>query len=303
MKRKNWFIETLFSLFFQGFLCRPFWSKSDQKRSEIRSKAAQNQIGVWAGSQGCCSGVEDTWLDANIMANLPQSENHANFELTYPHLLAFTLLWKIWTILQTRSFPIWMLTLSMPHVCGCLKTSSQDNCIWSDRFCTVNSEKPPKLEYVNITPQPFYSLVFLQSGGLGDEHLDHSNHSDLVSSENGRRTQTVSPVDLRLGEPLAITSAELASKSSTKNAVKTARNILEIWLLFLKRWKFHTKFPSVFPTVFPDVSVPGKQEVPLNQGISKSIFATLRGGAWKPLSLTGHVAKKRDGGWLPLWPH
>ena len=37
-------------------------------------------------------------------------------------------------------------------------------------------------------------------------------------------------------------------------------------------------FPQGFPTVFPDVSVPGKQKVPPNQGISKPIVARQRGG-------------------------
>ena len=98
----------------------------------------------------------------------------------------------------------------MPHVRGRLKTSSQGNCVWSDPFYTVNSKKPPKLQYDSATPQPFYSFVFLESGGLGgDEHLDHNNHSGLVSSENS----------------LAITSAKLASKSSAKNAQRLHENV------------------------------------------------------------------------------
>ena len=58
------------------------------------------------------------------------------------------------------------------------------------------------LQYVSATPQPFNLLVSLESGGLGGhEHLDHSNHSGLVSSENCHRAQTASRVDLRLGTP------------------------------------------------------------------------------------------------------
>ena len=67
------------------------------------------------------------------------------------HLSQFTC---IYPTLKTRrkipqkcSFQIWLLTLSMPHVRGCLKTPSQDNCVWSDLFHTVKSEKPPKLQY------------------------------------------------------------------------------------------------------------------------------------------------------------
>ena len=64
-------------------------------------------------------------------------------------------------------FPIWLLTLSMPHVRGCLKTSSQDDCVWSDPLHSqLRKKKPPKLQYESATPQPFYSLVFLESGGF-----------------------------------------------------------------------------------------------------------------------------------------
>ena len=154
----------------------------------------------------------------------------------WAHLSPFTCIYPTWKtsrkILQKCSFPIWLLTLSMPHVRGCLKMSSQDNYVWSDPFCTVNSEqkKPPKLQYESVTPQPFYSLVFLQSGGLGgDEHLDHSNHSGLVSSENCRRAQAASRVDLRLGTP-GNDRCE-TSKSSAKNAAKTSIRFLEIWPL------------------------------------------------------------------------
>ena len=132
-------------------------------------------------------------------------------------------------------FAIWWLTLSMPHVRGCLKTSSHDNCVLSDPFCTVNSEKEKKnLQSFNMrAPPPTFLLtsshLLLESGGLGgDEHLDQSNHSGLVSSENCRRAQTASRVDLRLGEPLALTFAKLASKSFAKNAAKTSRKFLEI---------------------------------------------------------------------------
>ena len=54
--------------------CSPFWLfgparsrpslKQPPLQTRIRSKAAQNQIRV---SRGGCSGVEDTWLDANIL--------------------------------------------------------------------------------------------------------------------------------------------------------------------------------------------------------------------------------------------
>ena len=144
----------------------------------------------------------------------------------------------------------------MPHVRGCLKTSSQleNNCVWSDPFCTVNPKKLPKLQYESATPQRFYSRVFLESGSLGgDEHLDHSNHSDLLSSEKRRRAQTASRVDPRLGEALAMTSVKIASKFSAKTPQKLREHVWRSGPYFyaLKTAKFSHEIPLSFPQGFP----------------------------------------------------
>ena len=71
-------------------------------------------------------------------------------------------------ILQKCVFPILLLTLSMPHARGRLKTQSQRQLclVWSFLHGELR-QKPPKLQYESTTPQPFYSLVFLESGGWG----------------------------------------------------------------------------------------------------------------------------------------
>ena len=49
----------------------------------------------------------------------------------------------------------------MSHVRGYLKMSFQDNCVWSDPFCTVNSEK--NLQCVNMRAPPRNLSTYLCS--------------------------------------------------------------------------------------------------------------------------------------------
>ena len=122
-------------------------------------------------------------------ANLPQSENHANFEVTYSRLLVFAIHWKqvgkfsknvFFSDLVAHSVNAtgaWVLKDIIPKQL-CL--------VWS--FLHGELKKTTKLQYESATPQLFYLLVFLESGGLGgDKNLDHSNHSGLVTSRNCHR--------------------------------------------------------------------------------------------------------------------
>ena len=68
-------------------------------------------------------------------------------------------------------FPIWLLTLSTPHVHGCLKTSSQDNCVWSGPFCAVNSGK--NFQNFNMRTPPRNRFARLCS--LGVEAWEETN--------------------------------------------------------------------------------------------------------------------------------
>ena len=96
----------------------------------------------------------------------------ANFEFTYPRLLVFALHCKQVGKFSKNVFffPIWLLILSMPHVRGCLKTSSQDNCVWSDPFCMVNSKN---LQCVNMRAPPRNLSTYLCS--LRVEVWDNTN--------------------------------------------------------------------------------------------------------------------------------
>ena len=153
----------------------PGWVRNTVKRSTWRTWGP----GPRMGNPG--EGLDGTPRDSNRRIGLsekhwsPQTCRGAIIMRTlrshYPSLLVFTLHWNKKENYLKMFFCQFGCSLSMPHVRGCLKTSSQDNCVWSDPFCTVNSEKPPKLQYESATLHISTLLCFLRVGAWEETNI------------------------------------------------------------------------------------------------------------------------------------
>ena len=246
-------------------------------------------------------------LTPTFTANLPQSENHANFELTYPRLLVFTLHWEqVGKFSKNVFFHNWLLILSMPHVRGCLKTSSQDNCVWSDPFCTVNSEKTSNASIWERHPATFL-LVFLEMEAWED-------------------TNTWTTATILAWYPQKIVVEHRLPPVMTWGCGTPGNNLCETWFEILREkcrenfWRFDPyftqpkrrnfsheiplSFPQGFPHGFPRRFLAWETErLPLTKAYPNQ-YSPDKGVVLQNLcSWQVTLPKKKDGGWLPLWLH
>ena len=122
-------------------------------------------------------------------------------------------------------------------------------------------------QYESATPQPFYSLVFLESGGSGgDEHLDHSNHSKPWCPQKVVVEHRLPPV-------------------------LTCNNLCETWFEILRE-KCCENFAKIFGALTPFFTQPKRRifshEIPLSfpQGFPHSSPRCFRGWETTRLPLT-----------------